>query len=383
VFDTSSNLISRLLRDSVAGLDIPPELREAATREYRRAGDWLAAHADGEAGWEVYPQGSFLLGTVVLPAGADQYDVDAVCLRRIDKEATTQAKLKAEVGAVLEAYRDAHAHLADGPVELEERSRCWTLGYRRSMRFHLDELPAIPNLEASPTGILITDRKLREWQRSDPLAFAAWFKDRAATEFFEKRLRLAEARQTEPQAIPEAEVRTTLQRVVQVLKLHRNRHFADDVESRPASILVSTLAAHAYEGEQELYDALLLAVEKMPEQIARGANGYSVPNPVEPREDFADRWRERPELAAKFFAWLERLGEDLREAESVSGLDRVIARLSESFGEQPVVKAAAQLGDEYRRSRERGALGFAGASGLVSTSGTTPVRKHDFYGEIG
>lgn len=382
MFDTTSNLISRLLSDTIAVLDIPPELREAATREYLRVGEWLSTYADGNAGWKVYPQGSFLLGTVVLPFGSDEYDVDSVCLRQIDKAETTQKQLKDEVGAVLDAYRVAHWHLADGPVAIRERTRCWTFEYDSSLRFHLDELPAIPNPEAGPTGILITDRNLREWQRSNPLAFAEWFKQRAALEFLEKRIRLAEARQTAPQAIPESEVRTTLQQTVQVMKLHRNRHFADDLDSRPASVLVSTLAAHAYQGEQEIYDAVLNAVEKMPDHVEEGVHGYSVLNPVEPREDFADRWRDHPELARKFFGWLERLGEDLREADSVRGLDQVVSRLSESFGEDPVVKAAGQLGDEYRRTRERGALSFAGATGLISTTGSTPVRNHDFYGEI-
>jgi hypothetical protein len=384
MFDTTANLISRLLTDTIAGMDIPPQLHEAATREYKRAGDWLAANADGEEGWLVYPQGSFLLGTVVLPFGADEYDVDSVCVRRIAKNATTQQMLKEEVGSVLGAYQKAHANLADGPVALQERTRCWTLSYPRSMRFHLDELPAIPNPEAaSPTGILITDRKLREWQRSDPQAFAAWFKGRATTEFLQKRIRLAEARRTEPQAIPEAEIKTTLQRVVQVLKLHRNRYFADDPDSRPASILLSTLAAHSYKGDQELYDAVVSTANDMADYLRPGPNGYSVPNPVEPRENFADRWQERPELANKFFAWLGQLKDDLKEADEAQGLDRVVAHLSESFGEDPVVKAAGELGGAYRRTREAAALSFAGSSGILSTKGSIPVRRHDFYGEVG
>src|SRR6266511_3427191 len=108
MFDTTSNLISRLLQDTVAELDIPLPLREAATREYERVGNWLAAHADGGAGWAVHPQGSFLLNTVVLPAGGDEYDVDTVCRREIAKDATTQVKLKHEVGAVLSDYIGAH-----------------------------------------------------------------------------------------------------------------------------------------------------------------------------------------------------------------------------------------------------------------------------------
>jgi len=332
MLDTTSDLISRLLRHTVTELDVPVSLREAATAEYKRVGNWLAAHADGSAGWVVHSQGSFLLNTVVLPSGSDEYDVDAVCRRSIVKASTTQAELKYEVGDVLR-------------------------------------------------GFLITDRDLHEWQRSDPLAFAAWFKDQAEAEFVAKRLRLAEAARIPPQDIPAWEVKTTLHRVVQVIKLHRNEYFRSDLDSRPASILITTLAAHAYRGERELYDAVLQAVELMPQYVQESRDGLLVPNPVEPRENFADRWRHHPELAPRFFGWLQQLGEDLRDAESRRGLDKVATRLSESFGAQPVEKAVGRLGDTYRRARETGRLGFAATSGLLSTTGAIPVRNHDFYGD--
>ena len=177
------------------------------------------------------------------------------------------------------------------------------------------------------------------------------------------------------------EVKTTLHRVVQVIKLHRNEYFRSDLDSRPASILITTLAAHAYRGERDLYDAVMQAVELMPRYVQESPEGLLVPNPVEPRENFADRWRQDPELASQFFAWLQQLGEDLRDAESRRGLDKVAARLSESFGAEPVEKAVGQLGDTYRRTREAGRLGFAATSGLLSTTGPIPVRNHDFHGE--
>jgi hypothetical protein len=382
MFDATSDLIAQLLRDAAAELDIPPDLRAAATHEYRRVGDWLSAHADGENGWVVYPQGSFLLNTVVLPEGRDEYDVDTVCRRLIEKAATTQALLKGEVGEALVNYLQAHRDLADGPVARKERNRCWTLKYAASQRFHLDVLPGIPNPESQPDGLLITDSELREWQRTNPLAFARWFKTAAHTEFIQKRAMLAEAARTPPAQIPDWEVKTTLHRVVQVLKLHRNHHFREDLGLRPASILVTTLAAHAYRGEQDLYSALLQTVELMPGYVTSTPTGLCVPNPVEPRENFADRWRDQPELARRFFGWVKQLGEDLREAESVTGIDRVTARLQESFGERPVQKAAARLGDSMLHTRERGALSMAPASGLLlaGTGEGGPVRKHGFYG---
>jgi len=384
MLETRSDLISQLLSHTVAELDISPELRAAATAEYERVGNWLAAVADGDAGWVVQPQGSFLLNTVVRPSGSDEYDLDAVCRREIEKHQTTQAKLKYEVGDVLLDYRNAHHDLPDAPTGLKERNRCWTLRYPASLRFHLDVLPAIPNRESPPSGILITDRELHAWQRSDPQAFAAWFKLQAAAEFITKRARLAEAAHTAPEAIPEWEVRTTLHRLVQVLKLHRNEFFRANLDARPASILLTTLAAHAYTRERNLYDAAMQAVELMPQYIERTREGYFVPNPVEPRENFADRWRHEPELARGFFGWLDRLGENLREVGSVQGgVDKVAARLQESLGEQPVAKGAGRLADNYRRTRAVGALTFAPASGMLTTGQGTPVRNHDFYGDVG
>ena len=311
MLDTANDLISHLLEGTVDALDIPEQLRAAAVDAYDDVGNWLADHADpGGDGWYVYPQGSFLLGTVVQAVGHDHYDLDAVCRRNIPKESTSQTTLKAEVGGVLDNYVESRRWDPAGPDRCEERKRCWTLAY--PVPFHLDVLPAIPCTDGSPTGILLTDRTLRHWQYSDPIAYGKWFRARMVDELIAKRLRLAETARTEPEAIPDASVKTTLQRVVQVLKHHRNVFFADDLESRPASILVTTLAAHAYRGEQDVYMATLQTVELMPHYIEHDGETWQVPNPVEERENFADKWSDEPDRATRFFEWLGQLSTDLR-----------------------------------------------------------------------
>jgi hypothetical protein len=379
VFETRSDIISRLLTGTVQELDIPPALRAAATAEYQRVGEWLASHADAADGWIIHPQGSFLLNTVVLPSLGDEYDVDTVCRRALSKHQTTQATLKQEVGESLGLYR-ALQEGPDGPRELKERNRCWTLLYPSRLRFHLDVLPAIPNPEGSPSAILITDKELREWQFSDPLAYADWFKAQSELEFVQKRMVLAEAARTPPQAIPDWQVKTTLHRVIQVLKAHRNAHFRDELDMRPASILLTTLAAHAYRGERDLMDAVLEAVELMPHYIKDTDDGPQALNPVEPRENFTDRWRAKPVLKKRFHEWLEKLAEDVREASSQQGLQKVAVRLSESFGEQPVQKAMEGLGETYKSTRERGGLAFAAGTGVLSGAGEVRVRDHGFFG---
>jgi hypothetical protein len=381
MFDTATDLISELLTGAVESLDIPDHLQSAAVREYEHVGNWLAAHADpGGQGWLIYPQGSFRLGTVVLPEGRDHYDLDAVCLRSVDKESTSQVKLKLEVGQVLANYVRAHDDAPGAPTGCEERKRCWTLSY--PIAFHLDVLPAIPNPDGTSTAILLTDKKLRAWQHSDPIAYGNWFRAQMEQEFIQKRTRLAEAARTPPEKIPESSVKTTLQRVVQVLKVHRNQFFANDLERRPASILLTTLAARVYRGEQDLTEAVGETVELMQSQVERENGRWLVLNPVEPRENFADKWNEDPSRARLFFAWLAQLDSDLREAQERNsmGIGKVAMRLAESFGAQPIEKAASRLGETLRTERERGRMGFAATSGLLSGAGAMRVKNHDFYG---
>lgn len=380
MFNLNNNPISELLGGAIESLDIPEELFRAAATEYADVGSFLADYADGEDGWEIYPQGSFLLGTVVQPLGRDEYDIDLVCLRRLEKSQVTQAELKAGVGGALVGYLAYRRGDSGAPDSCEDRKRCFTLIYRRA--FHLDVLPAIPDTEGSASGILLTDRDLHAWQFSDPKAYANWFKQRMAAEFLVKRAVLAEAERVEPEQIPDSQVKTTLQRTVQALKHHRNLYFGDDIESRPASILVTTLAAHAYQGEQDLYQALLGAAGSMPNYILEKDGRLIVPNPVQPRENFADKWATYPERAERFKAWLGQLRSDLLAAESETGLGRIATRLSESFGQEPVERAAERYGKGILDTRRRGALGFDPSSGALGSLavGATKVKPHRFYG---
>src|SRR5438132_2499396 len=215
--DTAEDLLASLLTGAVEMLDIPPELAEEARARYEAVGRHLNEHGDaaGGAAWDVYPQGSFRLGTVVSPAyPGTEYDIDLVCLRRIEKTSTTQAGLKSEVGGALKAY----VRSTEG-VAIKEGGRCWTLGYA-GLHFHADVLPSIPDREGSPTGILLTDRDFFLWLKSDPIGYAEWFRDRMKTEFLRKQAVLAEKRQSTIEQVPESLVKTSLQRAVQVLKRH-------------------------------------------------------------------------------------------------------------------------------------------------------------------
>jgi hypothetical protein len=379
--DTREGLLAQLLTNTIHALDLPPELRAHAKWRFNDIGTCLNEHGDsmGGAPWDVYPQGAFLLGTVISPVGADgEYDVDLVCRRDIQPTSTTRGGLKADTGNALAAYVKAPSL---GPVRLDEGKRCWTLT-EPERSFHADVLPSIPDPEGSDTGILLTDRTYARWLPSDPKGFAAWFKSRMKAEFESKLAKMAEARRSTIEAIPEDEVKTTLQLAVQTLKRHRDVHFIKSVDMRPPSVLLTTLAAHSYRGEQNLFDAVVMMADEMPRHVERDGQEWWVGNPVQPTENFADRWQTEPERRDAFFGWIEKLKQDLDEIYQIRGIPMLSERIAKSFGESSIKMSVAALGDQYRSLREEAKLGMALGTGVLTVAGPTarPVRDHGFYG---
>lgn len=157
-------------------------------------------------------------------------------------------------------------------------------------------------------------------------------------------------------------------------------HFVDDFADRPPSILITTLAAYAYDGEGDLFEAILYAVAHMAENIEQSTSGPRVTSPISD-ENFADKWREYPQREQMFRSWLDKVSVDLEEAANTSGLRSITARLGESFGIERITKAAARIGVETRELRETGQLGVAGAAAALSTAAiATKIPKHGFYG---
>ncbi|MBE4742002.1 nucleotidyltransferase [Streptomyces sp. ND05-3B] len=367
-------MLSMLLDGAVEVLDIAPDLHDTAIERYGEVGTWLAEN--GSPGWEIHSQGSFLLGTVVRPnTETGEYDIDLVCRLPLQRDSTTKEELKQRVGDQLVAYRrwkQRQGH-TDGPESLEARRRCWTLGYPG---FHLDVLPAIPDEKHPPTGILLTDKKLHKWQHSNPLGYADWFRARSelSRALLEKRLVASVAK------VPEHHIRSTLQRLVQILKWHCMLFFAEDTDNRPPSILLTTLASRAYRGEDDLFTAVRNVLAAMPQFIKQRDGQWWVPNPAHEEENFTDKWNEYPERRQAFLAWFDEITtimDNLALTES-KGLDVVYSQLIKSFAPDPVMRSFARYGARMKASTSQ----RMGGTGLLSTTATGPRRKpNNFYGQ--
>lgn len=379
--DSLEAMLSMLLDGAVDTLDISPHLQDIAVERYEEVGTWLA---DQGIEWRIHAQGSFLLGTVIRPATpTGDYDIDLVCLLPIKKESITQADLKQRVGDQLHAYRrwKITAGDDDGPATCEARRRCWTLGYP-DLGFHLDVLPSIPDEELPPTGILLTDRRLRTWQHSNPLGYGAWFRERSA-ELQTKLREAALAKNINVADVPTWRVRSTLQRVVQVLKWHAMLFFVDDPDAKPPSILITTLAARAYRGETDLFPATSQVVATMRDHVEQRNGRYWVANPAHPGENFADKWNEYPDRRSAFSKWHTEISTVLHDLAQLrgTGLDGILSRLEKAFPGRAVRTSASRYGEHRRRQRVDGLLRVA-PTGLITTSTAgPPLRKHTFHGD--
>lgn len=331
----------KVLMELAKALDIPDTAHEAAEFRYHDLGEWL--RDDSKAKSAIYqpfvsPQGSFRLGTVTRPWKRDDYDLDVACSLQVGLTTAhvSQHQLKQLVGADLNAYRNERQIRE----RLEAKHRCWRLHYQDRLQFHIDTVPSIPHTEevrniirqrmldvgadarfahdVAVRAVAITDdrhpsyeRISNDWYISNPEGYARWFESRMklAKELLKSRVLQAKVRRIED--LPVFRWKTPLQMAIQILKRHRDVMFETDTDRKPISIIITTLAAQAYGGESELLAALggIMANMQLNQTSPR------VPNPVNPQEDFADRWKtpdgRRLGLEENFEGWLLQVQKDV------------------------------------------------------------------------
>jgi Zn-dependent peptidase ImmA (M78 family)/transcriptional regulator with XRE-family HTH domain len=376
MYSTLDQQLDELLQVSIDSLDISDEEYRLSVSRYEAVSQSLADYWDeSPAGGDVYPQGSMRLGTVTRNIHRnDEIDIDLVARRDLRKTSITQAELKADTGHGLDLFVESRP---EGHPSNKEGKRCWTLHYSG---FHLDVLPALPDEEDSGTGILITDTGLRPWLPSNPIGYADWFHAVMRTEWLEKRAVLVE-KGMDVADVPDWKVKTTLQRTVQALKRHRDIYFTDDLADRPASVIITTLAARAYRSGGSLYDVLIDVTTAMPTFVEKHNGVYVVSNPVQQKENFADRWKDHPHRAQRFFEWVEQARTDFAGIGSDVGVDSALEKMAGAFGDRAAERAARAAGTHLFEARRSGQLAMAAGTGALATGGRRTVRPHAFHGD--
>lgn len=376
--------LSKIYKAIAEQLNISKAMTDKAVTSYEYVGQWLQ-DGDLPSDVDIMPQGSFNLGTVIKPiSDADDYDIDLVCLLKRGQELEART-IKNCVGDRLKEHTTLSEKLDP------EGKRCWTLQYDE---FHMDILPCVPKysifLKPYFSDIRLTHKEhdLYSDRFSNPARYQAWFEERMKVVLYEARKAFA-GMQMSIESVPAFRVRTPLQMSVQLLKRHRdimfneNEEFSDD--DAPISIIITTLAAHAYANEVDVYEALRNIIGNMKSYIEQRENQWWIPNPVIPEENFADGWNRRPTKKKAFDAWLVAAYRDLIEKPiALVGIDEIGKRLKYSFGERAVNNAIGSLGEETFKASQASGLyhyGLLGGISAVASPSATKGLGHTFYGE--
>lgn len=359
-----------LLAEVARSLQLTPDQYRLAAEHYGAVTRWLAADGSPLADYQpwIYPQGSMALETTVRPRTREEYDLDLVC----EMQPTGMSAMWV-YGAIHDRLK---AHEQYAPM-VEKKNRCVRLNYAHN--FHLDIIPAEPDEDRLDGAIWVPDRKLADWTPSNPKGYIAWFTDRS-------RVTLAELRKKVdplPQPTPSDE-KPALAIAVQLIKRRRDMLLEEDVA--PRSIVLTTLAAEAYQGTDCVLTAIGQIVAGIQHRIRTAhPDRIVVCNPTNSGEMFCESFN-GPGRYEAFKRFINLLQQDVAELRAAQGIPQLKRLMEQKFGVEPTESAMRSYAERLKAQRDTGTLGFtgAGAGGLaIFTDTPGPSRivpPNRYYG---
>ena len=301
------NEINKYLNIIGSKLQLSKEKFEELNKNYKAISSYIAnKHAlAGDEEYSIYQQGSFAIDTAIKPLKGDEFDVDVVVEFDIKK---------GDVGPI-EFYNQLYKTFKEGRYGniVEEYRNNIRINYDNN--YHFDIMPAIP-LAYNSQSLNVPDRKKCEWVIRSPKLYRSWFLEQAnKISKYNKGIKVSIKdnnqfvleRDIAPLAKPkDYELKPTLNRVVQLIKRARDVYFYHEEEYVPQSIVLTTLAAQFYQGEQSIVDALLNIAKKMFE-LGNNNPRFDVYNPACPnkQENFTQKWKYKIKYYDNYFKFTE------------------------------------------------------------------------------
>ena len=371
--------IDMVLRQIAKELDITDEKYENAVASYNAVGTYLSNNINVQV--DIFPQGSFRLGTVIKPlSDEDDYDIDLVC--KVNKYFSNPKDLKNEVGQALKSS-DRYSKMLQ-----EEGKRCWTLKYADEAQYHMDILPAIEDIRYDKDKKLkITNKdeisNIYTFTTTNPEAYFEWFNEKQK----EEKRRLVESFAVQNnkniEEVPDYKVKTTLQVALQILKRYRDKKFENNLENKPISIILTTIMAQIYTGENNVYELIKKFSNNYYKYIKIKDGIEWVENPVNSEENFADKWQIHPERKEAFKFFVSELKNDIVNNTFITSGDLFEESKSykEIFGTKIVEKAYASIGKQAKTLRENGNMYIDKDATINFEQQGTNVKEHKFFGQ--
>lgn len=373
VTESLSLQLSDLLDRIGTKLQISPTQHKQAEERYGRIADWLSADGTPLAAYSptIYAQGSLRIGTTVRPLARQEYDLDLVLELQCDwRQIQNPVVLLNAVEARLRQH-DVYKTM------LSRKNRCIRVRY--ADEFHLDILPACPDVASGADCVVVPDRGAKAWKASNPKGYAEWFEKKA------KGFKVEFAKQVEP--LPDwqpSQTRPPLSRAVQLLKRWRDVTYSETKEIAPISIVLTTLAGQNYGGQEFVNEAMDGILEGIVGSIPPPGRRLTVLNPTNLKEDLSERWNGEPDAYRAFVTGITALRGAWKELQAQRGLPQVKRVLERLFGVDPTTAAMEEQAKYIQSFRAKETLGVRSGSGVLSsivTQGSVPVRRNTFYGE--
>lgn len=351
----------------ITKLDISPSMYRNADEKYHSIATYLENHGIIA---DMYPQGSFALGTVTRPyvKGKDAgYDLDFICQVQGSKEEIHPKELRDNIQRVLE-----ESDLYGGKLTVYDE--CFTIEYADigNVSFKIDIVPAtgesyeeiqcLKNMCSRPdlvdTAIAIprnSHQRVYNWITNNPKGYREWFSEinKPFRQFSGTKYRrnlFEECRQifSSIEEIPEGLERTSMQQVIQLLKYHRDVYYSrvsSGEELKPISAIINTIVAKISQNADprwstfELLDYVLREfdvysnLQNMTQEVFRkkylnksvfskDLNGkWIIINPANPKDNLANKWNINPEIPKRFFLWVKTAKMQLIDALELSDME--------------------------------------------------------------
>lgn len=345
----------------IQNLDISPTMYKNAHDKYISLTRYLESHGI-EA--DMYPQGSFALGTVVRPVTKNpdaSYDLDFICQVRQNRDQLAPSDLRDKVEQILRS-----SDLYGGKLEVYDK--CFTIRYSDigGIGFSIDIVPAADEnpsnkhrlIQKSPAPSLIDTaiaiprqcNNTYRWITNNPKGYRTWFEEINKPFMLavrqEQRNKILQENRTlfaSVEEIPDAIVRSAIQRAIQILKYHRDVYYGqyrDGDDTKPISAIISTIVAQvaaSLPATISVFDLLrsvldefntygnyrLLTEKRFSEchpgkNLIRKENGrWFLENPANPEDNLADQWNADDKISQRFYRWIRTAYDDLINSSSL------------------------------------------------------------------
>ncbi|WP_313261253.1 nucleotidyltransferase [Sphingobacterium multivorum] len=372
--NTFNQQLDDLLNRIAEKLQLDDTRRSSAERSYNAVSEWIEADIGffKNVLFNIYPQGSYRIGTNVKPLNGEEFDLDIVIHMMLPYESFDPIEVLNE----LERRLKEHGQYK---TMIQRKNRCIRIIYANL--FHIDILPAFQESDLDPNKIVVPDRLLRDWTPSNPKGYATWFESRYVTRnqlLLEKALRAEDL----PEQIP-YQLLQPIQRAVQLIKRFRDIYFKENPDDSTSSIILTTVAGMFYNGEASEYEAIKGIINRTYNALALCDGIMDIVNPANTEEKFSDKWINEPNLYKcfkKFISDFKNLRDKIDNSKGISG---ILDILKEMFGENTSTNSLIEQSEYITKARNAQQLGVNRTNGLITkvSPAATLVEKNNFYGE--